>query len=99
LIDAGVQIINPVQISADAMNPIELKRQFGKDLVFWGGGANMQGTVFHGSLDDIRREVRELIEIFSKDSGFVFNQIHNIQSNVSPERIMAIYQTAMEYRR
>lgn len=99
LIDAGVQILNPVQISANGMNPVELKKQFGKELVFWGGGANMQQTVLTGSVADIRKEVRELIDIFGKDSGYIFNQVHNIQANVPPEKVLAIYDTALEYRK
>ena len=98
LIDAGVEILNPVQISAAGMEPRALKESFGKDIVFWGGGANMQGTVLNGSVEDIRREVRELIGIFSEGSGFVFNQVHNIQANVPPEKILAIYDTALAFR-
>lgn len=98
LIDAGVQILNPVQISAAGMNPADLKREFGRELTFWGGGANMQYTVPTGSLDQIRREVRELIEIFAPGGGFVFNQVHNIQAHVAPEKVLAIYDTALEYR-
>lgn len=98
LIDAGVQILNPVQISAAGMDPFRLKREFGKDLTFWGGGANMQYTVPSGSLETIRQEVRELIEIFSPGGGFVFNQVHNIQANVAPDKVLAIYDTALEYR-
>ena len=98
LIEAGVEILNPVQISAAGMEPRALKESFGKDIVFWGGGANMQGTVLNGSVEDIRREVRELIGIFSEGSGFVFNQVHNIQANVPPEKILAIYDTALAFR-
>jgi uroporphyrinogen decarboxylase len=99
LIDAGVEILNPVQISAKGMDPIKLKKEFGKHLTFWGGGANMQNTVNLGSIESIRKEVRELIEIFSPGGGYVFNQVHNIQANVPPERIMAIYDTALKYRK
>lgn len=98
LIEAGVEIINPVQISAKGMNPSELKRNYGRDLVFWGGGANMQHTVLSGSIKEIESEVRSLIEIFNRDGGYVFNQVHNIQANVSPERVLAIYDTAIKYR-
>ena len=98
LIDAGVQILNPVQISAAGMDPVKLKSEFGKDLVFWGGGANMQNTVLNGSIEEIKKEVGELIDIFSTGGGYVFNQVHNIQSNVSPEKIMAIYDTALAKR-
>ncbi|MBF0441307.1 MAG: methyltransferase [Oligoflexales bacterium] len=99
LIETGVQILNPVQISAQGMNPIKLKREFGSHLTFWGGGANMQSTVTFGTVSDIKKEVRELIEIFSKGGGYVFNQVHNIQSDIPPEKVMAIYDTAMEFRR
>lgn len=99
LIDAGVEILNPVQISAKGMEPVKLKKEFGKHLTFWGGGANMQHTVNMGSIEQIKREVRELIDTFSPGGGYVFNQVHNIQANVPPEKIMAIYDTALEYRR
>ncbi|MHB8962983.1 MAG: uroporphyrinogen decarboxylase family protein [Saccharofermentanales bacterium] len=99
LIDAGVQILNPVQISAAGMDPARLKKEFGKDIVFWGGGANMQHTVIGGSLQDIRAEVSGLIDIFAPGGGYVFNQVHNIQANVSPERILAIYDTALGRRK
>lgn len=98
LIDAGVEVINPVQISAKGMDPAFLKREFGKDLSFWGGGANMQGTVLNGTLEEIRAETRKLIDIFSPEGGFVFSQVHNIQPGISPEKILAIYDTALAAR-
>ena len=99
LIDAGVEILNPVQISAKGMDPAKLKREYGKYLTFWGGGANMQYTVNRGSIEEIKKEVKELIEIFSPGGGYVFCPVHNIQANVSPEKIMAIYDTALDYRK
>lgn len=99
LIDAGVEVINPVQISAKGMDPVKLKREFGLDLTFWGGGANMQETAVKGTIQEIKDEVRRLIEIFSPGGGYVFNQVHNIQPNIGPEKIMAIYETAREYRK
>ena len=93
-----MQILNPVQISAKGMDPMELKREFGRDLTFWGGGANMQYVVPTGSLDEIRADVRRLIDIFAPGGGFVFNPIHNIQADVPPEKVLAIYDTALEYR-
>ena len=99
LIDAGVEIINPVQISAAGMDPQRLKTTFGSELSFWGGGANMQTFVNTNSVEAIRGHVRELIDIFAPGGGFVFNQVHNIQANVPPEKIMAIYDTALEYRK
>ena len=79
-------------------DPVTLKNEFGKDLVFWGGGADMQQTVAKGSIPEIRDEVRRLIDIFSRDGGYVFTQVHNIQADVSPDKVMAIYETAAEYR-
>ncbi len=99
LIDAGVEILNPVQISAKGMDPLQLKKEYGNDLVFWGGGADMQGLVNFGSIDQIKQHTRELIEIFSPGGGYVFNQVHNIQSNITPEKIMAIYETALSFRK
>lgn len=98
LIEAGVDAINPVQISAAGMDPWKLKNEFGRDIVFWGGGANMQYTVNTGTLEKIRDEVKRMMEIFMPDGGFIFTQVHNIQANVSPEKIMAIYETAKKYR-
>ncbi len=97
LIEIGVQILNPVQVSAAGMDPIRLKKEFGDDLTFWGGGLDTQHTLIHGSLEDIRREVKEMIDVFAPGGGFVFTQIHNIQQEVSPDRVMAIYDTAQEY--
>ena len=98
LIDAGVQILNPVQISAEGMSPEKLKKEYGKDLVFWGGGSNMQNTVPNSDVDTIRQEVKHLIDIFAKDGGYVFNQVHNIQADVPPEKVVAIYEAAKENR-
>jgi uroporphyrinogen decarboxylase len=75
-----------------------LKREFGKDISFWGGGVNMQQTVVTGSVQDIKDEARRHIEIFSKDGGYVFTQVHNIQANVPPEKVIAIYEAAAEFR-
>lgn len=96
LIDAGVEILNPVQISAANMDPKLLKRNFGKDLVFWGGGCNTQTTLNSGTVEDVKEEVEKLIKIFAPGGGYVFNQVHNIQANVSPEKIMAMYETAQK---
>lgn len=98
LIDAGVEVLNPVQISAKGMDPIHLKREYGKSLSFWGGGANTSQTVTYGSVDQVRKETKELIQIFAPGGGFVFNQVHNIQPDVPAENILAIYDTALAYR-
>jgi uroporphyrinogen decarboxylase len=99
LIEAGIQAINPVQISASNMEPARLKKSFGRELVFWGGGADMQFVVRNGSLADIAADVAANISAFKPGGGFVFTQVHNIQENVPPEKIMAIYQAAQENRR
>lgn len=96
LIEIGVDIINPVQVSADKMEPERLKSEFGRDLVFWGGGIDTQGVFTHGSLEDISRAAGENIKIFAPGGGFVFTQVHNIQSEVSPEKVVTLYRTAMK---
>lgn len=98
LIDAGVQILNPVQISANGMDPKRLKEEFGRDLVFWGGGANMQTFVQNATPEEIRDHVKKLIDTFYPGGGYVFTQVHNIQANVDPEKILAIYEAAAGYR-
>lgn len=99
LIDAGVEILNPVQISANGMDPAKLRREFGADLTFWGGGANMQTFVPTAAPDQIREHVDGLIRTFYDGrGGYVFTQVHNIQYNVEPEKILAIYDTARRYR-
>lgn len=90
-IEAGFDIFNPVQCSARNMEPRRLKREFGKDLVFWGGGVDTQKTLPFGTPDEVYREVRERIDIFAQDSGFVFNSIHNIQANVPTDNLLAMY--------
>jgi len=91
IIDAGFDVLNPVQCSAEEMDPVRLKKEFGDDLVFWGGGVDTQKTLPFGKPQEVYREVRKRIEIFSKNSGFVFNSIHNIQSNVPLENILAMF--------
>ncbi|MBC8181365.1 methyltransferase [candidate division KSB1 bacterium] len=91
-IEAGFDIFNPVQCSATGMEPRRLKAEFGKDIVFWGGGGDTQKTLPFGTPEDVYREVRERIEIFSDSGGFVFNTIHNIQSNVPVENILSMLQ-------
>lgn len=99
LIDAGVDCLNPVQISANGMDPRRLKETYGGDLIFWGGGADLQNFV--QKTDDIRAirdHVEKLIEIFSPGGGFVFSQIHNFQYDVPMEKILAIYEVAKAHK-
>jgi hypothetical protein len=90
-IEAGFDVLNPVQCSAEKMDPRILKREFGKQLVFWGGGVDTQKTLPFGTPDDVYRQVRERIEIFAPGGGFVFNAIHNIQANTPVENILAMF--------
>jgi uroporphyrinogen decarboxylase len=97
LIDAGLDIINPVQTTASNMDPVMLKREFGQDVTFWGGGCEVQGVLTAGSPEDVIDQVRRRIEIFGKNGGFVFNQVHNILANVPVDNILAMYRAAYEY--
>ncbi len=96
-IEAGFDILNPVQTSAANMEPVELKKQFGDRVTFWGGGVDTQSTLPFGRPDEVRQEVRQRIEIFAKGGGFVFNSIHNIQAQVPIENVAAMYETLQEY--
>jgi len=99
LIEVGVDILNPVQISARDMEPRRLKREFGRDVTFWGGGANTQHVLPHATPAEVREHVRELIEIFAPGGGYVFCQVHNIQANVPPENVVAMFEAALEFGR
>ena len=96
LIEAGVEIVNPVQTSARNMEPERLKREFGRDLTFWGGGCETQSTLIRGTPDDVQREVRERITAFAAGGGYVFNQVHNILSDVPAENVIAMFDAAAE---
>lgn len=96
-IEMGVDILNPVQVSAANMDSRKLKAEFGKDIVFWGGGCDTQTVLPMGTVDDVRREVRRRIDDFAPGGGFVFTQVHNIQPGVPPENIVALYDTAFEF--
>ena len=97
LIEAGVDILNPVQTSAANMDPARLKKEFGERLVFWGGGCDTQHVLGHATPEEIRRHVKERLGIFSPGGGYVFNQVHNIQSNVPPENVLAMFDAAYEF--
>jgi hypothetical protein len=96
-IDAGFDIINPVQLSAKGMDPVQLKKNYGKDLVFWGGGIDTQKTLPYGKPEQVREEVLRLCDILNKDGGFVFNTVHNIQANVPVENIVAMINAVKEF--
>ncbi len=99
-IDAGVDILNPVQISAANMAPQQLMDEFGGRIVFWGGGCDTQHVLPLGTPEKIREHVRQNISIFTTGSGgYVFNQVHNIQQNVPVENVEAMFSTAYEFGR
>jgi len=97
LVDEGVEALNPVQTSAAKMDPRRLKQEFGDKLTFWGGGCDTQSVLPNATPAEIERHVKERIEIFAPGGGFVFTQIHNVQSNVPPENVVACYDAAFDY--
>ena len=97
LIDAGIDILNPVQISAAGMDLRELKQEFGRDLVFWGGGVDTQGVLGTATPAEIKDHVRRNIEALAPGGGFVFAAVHDIQANVPPENIMAMWEAWREF--
>ncbi len=97
LIEAGVDIINPVQVSAAGMDSADLKRDFGKDICFWGGGVDTQRVLGSGTPQEVRDETKRRVEDLMPGGGFVFNTVHNIQGDVPPENIMAMWETLQEY--
>ena len=94
IIDCGFDILNPVQISARNMEPGRLKREFGEELCFWGGGVDTQRMLPFGTPEEVREQVRENAAVFSDGGGFVFNPVHNIQTGVPVENIVAAYDEA-----
>jgi hypothetical protein len=90
-IEAGFDILNPVQCSAACMDPVELKKTFGDNIVFWGGGVDTQKTIAFGTPTEVYREVRDRIAVFNKGGGLVFNSVHNIQGNTPTENILALF--------
>jgi uroporphyrinogen decarboxylase len=97
LIDVGFDIINPVQTNCYDMDPLELKREFGKNITFWGGGVDTSSVINRGTPEEVRRDVLDRCEIFSKDGGFVFAPIHNILAEVPPQNIVAAYNAVREF--
>jgi uroporphyrinogen decarboxylase len=96
LLDNGIHILNPVQTSARDMDPADLKRQFGRDLVFWGGGCDAQHVLPRGTPAEVAENVRRHVKAFMPGGGYVFNNVHNIQGEVPPENIVALFDTAYE---
>ena len=98
LIDAGLDTINPVQTTARGMEPESLKRDFGKDIVFWGGGCDTQHVLPNQKPDEVYKHTTEQLEVMSEGGGFVFQQIHNILPGVPPENILAMFSAVKDFR-
>jgi uroporphyrinogen decarboxylase len=97
LIDAGLDTINPVQITARGMEASQLKKDFGRDIVLWGGGCDTQQILPNGSPDEVYDHVKQQLEIFSPEGGYVFQQVHNILPEVPPENILAMYSSLKDF--
>lgn len=97
LIEAGLDILNPVQFTASGMDLKELKRDFGDVLTFWGGGVDTQSTLNNGTPQQVADEVKRIIDTLAPGGGFVFAPVHNIQDDVSPENFWAMWDTLQEY--
>jgi len=98
LIDAGVDILNPVQFTAKDMELKDLKKDFGKDLTFWGGGVDTQSTLNKGTPEQVSDEVKRIIDLMAPCGGFVFAPVHNVQEDVPPENFWAMWDTLDKYR-
>jgi uroporphyrinogen decarboxylase len=94
LIEAGLDAINPVQISCRGMDAAELKAEFGKDITFWGGGCDTREILPTATADQVGRHVKEQVRALAPGGGFVFQQVHNILANVPPANIVAMYEAA-----
>src|SRR6266542_3533759 len=98
VVDAGFDILNPVQTSAADMDPVALKQTYGDRLTFWGGGIETQSTLPFGTPEEIRAQVQERMRIFGPGGGFVFNTIHNLQARIPVENIVALYEAVRDFR-
>lgn len=99
LIEAGYDVLNPVQTTAYQMDPKVLKQEFGKDITFWGGGCNTRTVLNLSKPEEVYDYTRRMIDIFNQDGGFVFNQEHNIMPDVPPENILAMYKAVEDSRK
>lgn len=97
-IEIGIDVLNPLQTSARGMEPERIKKKYGANLGFWGGGVETQTTLPFGSVADIRREVRQRMQWLKQGGGYVFAPIHNIQPDIPAEKVLAVYETAAQCR-
>ena len=96
-IDSGFDILNPVQVAATGMEPSFLKKEYGNNITFWGGGVDTQTTLMFKSPEEVHAEVLKHCDIFGRDGGFVFNTVHNIQGNVPVENVVAMLKALSEF--
>ncbi len=97
IIESGFDILNPVQKECANMDPVQIKKEFGDKLTIWGGACSTQTTMTHGTVDDIIKEAQDMIKVYAPGGGFVFGAIHNIQADIVPEKITALFETALKY--
>ncbi len=97
LIEAGYDVINPVQTTCRDMEPQKLKREFGDDITFWGGGCDTRDVLNRATPEQVRAHVRERLEIFAPGGGFVYSTVHNILPEVPPENILAAFDAVAEF--
>ncbi|MCF7927835.1 MAG: methyltransferase [Spirochaetales bacterium] len=98
LVEAGYDVLNPVQTNTVDMEPERLKKEFGGDICFWGGGADTREVLNSGTAEQVRDHVKKRLDVFMPGGGFVFNTVHNIMPDVPPENIVAMYETVAQYR-
>jgi len=96
-IEMGVDILNPVHVTAKGMDPLQLKKDFGQDITFWGGGIETQNILPFSTPEKIKEHVKKNIDALAPGGGFVFNTVHNIQNEVPPQNIMAMWETLQKY--
>jgi uroporphyrinogen decarboxylase len=97
LIEMGVDILNPIHVAAAGMDPVQLKKDFGKDIVFWGGGVDSQKVLPTGTPEQVKDNVKRNIEALAPGGGFVFSSVHNIQAEVPPQNIDAMIEALKEF--
>ena len=97
MIECGFDILNPVQCSAHGMNAKDLKRKYGDDIVFWGGGIDTQSTLAFGTPEDVREQVLRRCDIFAENGGFIFNAVHNVQANTSVANMVGMIEAVKEF--
>jgi uroporphyrinogen decarboxylase len=97
LIESGIDILNPVQINVKGMEPKRLKKNFGEDITFWGGGADTRNIINLKSPEEVKKHVFELLKIFTPGGGYVWNTVHNILADVPPHNILAMFEAINQF--